>query len=552
MVGRRLGLLCLCWLLPLWSLASTEFTASVDRKHITEQETFNLLLRYHQQVSDRPDFSSLERDFDILNTRTSNQFRSINGKTESYTEWQLVLAPKKTGEFIIPALSFRGSRTVPVAISVKPLSADVRAQQDKEFFFNVEISKGPYRVQGQILYIEKLYYSVNHERPSLSELKVTDARVEALGDPRQYTTTIDGQRLGVYERRFAIFPEQSGELVIPGQRFRAQVVNPYNRWASSREASVVSRIIRLDVDPAPDNYPPAPWIPARALVITEQLPTDNWQVGTPITRTLTVTAEGLSGSQIPALAIPEVAGLRYYPDQNQHQDQILDSGLTGTLTQAMAIVPTQPGTVTLPEIRVPWWNMRSQQLEYAVVPAHTIEVAAAPNNSAAAPSLPTVSSNENGATPAPVLNSEHGAPSSMVWWALMASAVINVLLIIALLWRRKPTVANQDSQQSNGTANNDSLKQACRSDDPARIRSALLAWAQQQPTLAGSQSLNELGQRLQQPQLQAALAELDQTLYGAADNSAYNGSNLWHLIKQWKPSQDGNNKAALAPLYPTV
>ena len=59
--------------------------------------------------------------------------------------------------------------------------------------------------RGRFYIQKKLYYTVNHEDPTLSELKVTDALVIPLGEVRQYTTTVSGQRMGVYERRYAIF-----------------------------------------------------------------------------------------------------------------------------------------------------------------------------------------------------------------------------------------------------------------------------------------------------------------------------------------------------------
>ncbi|GGY35512.1 hypothetical protein GCM10011297_05830 [Bacterioplanes sanyensis] len=557
MVSPRIWWLCLCLWLPGLALAATEFSASVDRKQLTEQDTFSLQLRFHQQVmSGQPDFSPLQKDFEVLNTRRSNQFRMVNGQSESYTEWQLRLMPKRTGQLMIPAISFRGSRTTPINISVSPLSEAVRQQKAKDVFFHVEISNGPYPVQGQILYIEKLYYRQNHENASLSELKVTDARVEPLGDVRQYTTVIDGERLGVYERRYAIFPEQSGELVIPGQRFRARLINPYNRWDRGQEVSAVSRLIRLTVEPMDDAYPQAPWLPARQLTIMETLSSQQWQVGEPVTRTFMVTADGLSGSQIPALAMPEVDGLRYYPDQNQHQDSVGDKGITGTLTQSLAIVPTQAGQLTLPEIRVPWWNMRSQQLEYATVPARTIDVAPAANSAqnstpSSAPSN-AQASGQNNQIPAPAQPIAATSATPAWWpWLTLASGVMNLLLIavIAWLWRRQPA-ATKPTAQATPEISTEPLKQACRSGDPARIRTAVIAWAKQQPTLQGCHNLQQLAQRIDQPELSRALAELDHTLYSASGNSAYQAEPLWQLLRRWQPNDQINNNGELKPLYP--
>ncbi len=399
MVMRDLVFNRIHWLLALLLFAAqaqaATFSASVDRKEVTEQDTFNLMLRYSEQVGfGSPDLTPLQNDFQILNQQRSNQFRSVNGKTESFTEWTLTLTAKRSGQLTIPPIRFDDQQSQPITISVRELSADVKAQIAKEFFFDIEVSQqSNYYVQGQILYTEKLYYSVSHEDASLSEFKVTDALVQPLGEVRQYTTIIDGQRLGVYERRFAIFPEESGELVIPGQRFNARISNPYDRWSRGRQGSAVSKPITLQIKPIPPNYPQAPWIPAQNLSISETFstPPQQWVAGEPVTRTLTLTAKGMPGSQLPAIALPVVDNLRYYPDQSQQNEQSSEDGLTGTSEQSIALVPGSSGRILLPEIRIPWWNTRSGTLEYAVLPAHSIQVQPAKGSSPATirPETPT-------------------------------------------------------------------------------------------------------------------------------------------------------------------
>ena len=81
----RLWLFLICSLLASASSAATPFTASVDRKQITEQDTFNLVLRYHQQVmSGQPELSDLKKDFNVINSRRSTQFHMSNGSSESF------------------------------------------------------------------------------------------------------------------------------------------------------------------------------------------------------------------------------------------------------------------------------------------------------------------------------------------------------------------------------------------------------------------------------------------------------------------------------------
>ena len=104
---------------------------------------------------------------------------TVNGKTESYTDWVLTLTPKRTGSAVIPAIEYDGEKTEPITIDVRPVSEEVKAQQEKEFFFDIQVQEqSDYYVQQQILYSEKIYYSVAHDDASLTPLEVTDARFE--------------------------------------------------------------------------------------------------------------------------------------------------------------------------------------------------------------------------------------------------------------------------------------------------------------------------------------------------------------------------------------
>ncbi len=515
---------------------AAEFTASADRTQLGEQETFNLVLRYSAQVGfGSPDTTALQQDFQILNQQRSNQFRSVNGQTDSFTQWTLTLLPKRTGTLTIPPVTFDGQSTLPITIEVNPLPDSVRDQLAQEFFFDVQISPADtLYVQGQLLYTEKLYYRIQHDDPTLSELKVTDARVQALGDVRQYTTVIDGKRLGVYERRFAIFPEVAGELVIPGQRFNARVANPYDRWSRGRQISVVSKPLRLMVKPIPDAYPQAPWLPASKLVLEERFstPPQQWVAGEAVTRTLMIRAEGLPGSQLPAIALPVIDGLRYYPDQNRSDESVSEQGIQGYAEQAVALVATQEGRLLLPEIRVPWWNTERNQLEYATLPAQRIDVrpglqpAAQANSPAPATTVAPAAATEQPADLIPVL------------------FVVTLLLLLSVLlnlwqWQRgrraAAAVAAEEAEMAADTkACWRAFSEACKDNDPARIRSALLAWVNsgglgspQRPVT----SLTELAQQVPDPRLQALLDELDARLFSPQANSAFNGQNLKALLQ---------------------
>ena len=542
-------LLCLLLSKPAWA---TSFNASVDRKTISEQGSFTLILRYGAQAGfGSPDVSALQKDFHILNQQQSRKMSTVNGKTESYTDWVLTLTPKRTGSAVIPAIEYDGEKTEPITIDVRPVSEEVKAQQEKEFFFDIQVQEqSDYYVQQQILYSEKIYYSVAHDDASLTPLEVTDARVEALGDVRQYTTVIKGQRFGVYERHYAIYPEVSGELVIPGQRFQATVRDPYDRWGRGRQASLVSKPIKLMVKSIPDSYPQAPWLPASELTVQETFSTRpaDWHQGEPVTRTITLVAKGLPGTQLPAVPVPDIAGVRYYPDQTDASDKVTDSGVEGTSVQSMALVPTASGELSLPEVRIPWWNTRKGQLEYAVLPAHTFDVAAAPGSQ---PQATAATDRSSEATATTTTTGQSSGRFSGLWPILFALSLLANILLIWLLLRKRNNAEQSDIKADNVSERQrwKALAEACRHGDPASIHAALLDWAnaaqlQPQPIT----SLPQLAAVYQDAALQSALAELDALLFSGQGNSVYNAQNLLALLKSRQALQDGHQ--AQQSLYP--
>lgn len=534
-------------LLTFTSAASAAtLTANIDRKEITENDSFRLFLRYDEQVGfGQPELTELKRNFRVLSQQKSNQFRSMNGKTVSYTEWTLILSPLKTGELIIPAIEFQGQKSQPIKVLVNTLPDSVKEQIAKEFFFDTNVDTQSTYVQGQILYTEKLYYTLNHEDASLSELKVTDAMVIPLGDVRQYTTTVSGQRMGVYERRYAIFAEESGEIVIPGQKFSASVVNSYNRWSRGRPVSVVAKPIRIEVKARPANYPQAPWLPSDKVIVEDRWskPNDEWQVGEPVTRTILIKANGLAGSQLPSIALPIVDGLKYYPDQSEYNDQSDAQGIQGSAQQSLAIVPTQSGRIIIPEVRIPWWNLAKNKLEYAVLPAQTIQVAEAAIANKTASSQVT-------ATPLSMNSGNAIATNQSGLWVIATLLLLLTNIVTAfLLWRKNAPKKDPEIEATKPSQHLKHLKQACQNNDANGIRQHLKNWAQEEYQVS---NLEELGKIFNDISLNNAINELDSYLYQARDNSAFNGQVVWNSLSQAikKRSPKGkSDKQNLKPLY---
>jgi len=533
----------------VWAVA---FNASIDRNEIAEGDAFILTLRYNSNtLTGNPDFSQLENDFEIINQKRKSSFQFINGKSESWTIWTIHLMPERLGTLTIPAIKFKGETSNTLNIQVKKVSAAIKQQQQKDIFFHTQVDLKTAYVQGQVLYTEKLYFSVPLDNSQLSEVAVEDAMVTPLGDIKHYRSQIDGRNFEVYERNFAIFPQISGELIIPGPRYTGEISN--GPWRPGRPLRLSHAPIKLQVLPQPASYPQATWLPAKDVQLNYKWRGEpsNLKVGEPITLELTLTAEGLSAAQLPAVPLPDLKRFKYYPDQAQTSEQQNNQGMQATRSQNIAIVPTQAGSITLPEIRLPWWNTQLGRLEYAIIPAQRLTAFGA------APAQQNQTTPMQSETPAQLDQSpdktiQTSQPGSIIW--PIVSAVLLLLWLSTLyLWWKKPRVVTQSAQLNNSVtklplAKLNDIKKACRLNQAEAARESLLSWASQaykQPI----NSLSQLADLIDEPSLKQALNELDHTLYAQGGNSAWQGEYLWQLIKSHKAANTPQAADTLAPLY---
>ena len=73
---------------PSWA----SLISSTDRTEIETDETLQLTLTYSgQSVSGEPNFSPLNKDFEILSNNRQQQYSWINGETKSSTDWKILL-----------------------------------------------------------------------------------------------------------------------------------------------------------------------------------------------------------------------------------------------------------------------------------------------------------------------------------------------------------------------------------------------------------------------------------------------------------------------------
>ncbi|MCH4874890.1 BatD family protein [Pseudomonas sp. TMW22091] len=534
-------LLC-CWTLPAHALG---LVASVDRDQLNSGETVELTLESSDAtLFGKPDLTPLDALFEVRGTRQVNHLTNLSDDNKATTRWIITLQPKQSGTVIIPPLQVGDYHSQPISLTVSPSSN--RENELAPVFIESSLDQPSVYVQAQSLLTLRIYHSVAlYDDSSLTPLHLSDAIVEQLGESRTYEKMINGVRHGVIEVRYGIYPQHSGQLIIPAQTFSATQVDSQQATAPAplgpkpgKMIHVTSAEIPLEVKPKPADYPAtAAWLPARSLSMSETWnpEPDHCQVGDSLTRTLTLKAEGLSSAQLPALPATDVNGLRRYPDLPQLSNQISENGLIGSREEREALVPTRVGQVELPAVEVVWWNTHEDRLERSYLPARTLQVA---DN----PSL---------AVDTPISSEPLAVSDDSTLWRWQLSTLIlalTTLLGFGLWWRARTQPAILRAAQTGPSPRTllDDLKRACLANDPQATRQALDAWARQQP-----ETLAEMAARF--VLLSDALDGLNGALYSETGQH-WQGEELWKAIRSIPAAereQDaGSDTSSLPPLYP--
>jgi hypothetical protein len=543
-------LLCalLLSLLATYSSAAS-FTASVDRTRLSEGETIELTLESTDSTRfGKPDLAPLNELFEVLGTRQVNRLVTTNGEARTSTRWIVTLQPKHTGYVVIPPLRLDDAETQPITLHVQQADSPSNSGALAPVFIDASLDHDTVYVQAQAILTLRIHHSVSlFDDSSLSALQMPEARIEQLGEPKTYEKQINGIRHGVIELRYAIYPQQSGEFVIPAQVFSATLVDRSQNESfmpfgprPGKLTRVKSPSIPLTVKPKPAEYPAdAPWLPARALSLSE-----TWnpepepglvKVGDSLTRSLMLRADGLASAQLPPLPATHLDTLRRYPDQPQLSNQVSEQGLIGGREEREALVPTRSGQVELPPVEVVWWNTETDRLERTVLPSRRLEVLANPALAAETPAVPE---------PLPVLGE---GPRLWPWQLSSALLACTTLLGFALWWRARQQPAVPRTTQSGPSPRTllDDLKRACLANDPHATRQALDAWARQQP-----ETLADMAARF--VPLSDALDGLNGALYSEAGQH-WQGEDLWRAIRTLPTAEAPSGPqepSPLPPLYP--
>jgi hypothetical protein len=510
-------------------------TVSVDRNPVPVNESFELLFSIGDLPQREPDFSILRQHFTILGNNLGSSTRIIDGEFQHRIEWTLQLMPKQVGEFMIPAIRFDQERSKPIKIAVKPPILSSLPQDELTLQLLADVDE--VYVQGQVLLTLRLLGATDISAYQFGDVKIDslDVVIEPLGDERQYQARIADRRYLVRDRQYALFPQQSGRLEVGP--VMAEAVSRYDPFQTGDMRRIRSRPLALEVKPNPVDYRAAYWLPATRLELHEEWRGDTsaLKAGEPVTRIVTLLADGLTAAQLPELELIAIDGIKQYPEQPSLENGHTHDGIRGKREQKVALIPGATGVYRVPGLRLPWWNLETGKMEVATLPARELVVAPAATEAQA----------ENLA----VAQAPAAAAGNRFW--LWLSLLLGCgWAVSGFYWWIHSCRATAPTENEPLKAARRRLYDSCAANDAAPARYALLVWGRALLAPREITNLRQLGNVFGDT-LMREIEALNRSLY-AKDHGAWHGGGLADLCRRLEREQADprREQAGLMPLNP--
>ena len=565
-------------------------SAKLERRSVYENETIHLIIETDDQtVSGEIDLIALTQDFTIVGRNTNQKYSIINGVQTFSRQWLIQLEPKAAGAWTIPPLKVGKDTTQALTVEVKPAIESTGSTAGQDVFITTDLQPAQGYVQQQRVLTIKLHLGIPLNRASLSEPEHGDITIVQIGDDQKYNGKIDQRDYYIIERKYALFPQRSGEFQLEPIRFSGTVQAQNNLFGSmlsqGQPIRFRSQPIHFSASAPADEFSGPLWLPGKDITLHDLAPLTPNQIsdiklGQPINRQIQLQAVGLTAEQLPDIRFPESDDYTLYLDPPVLSTQEHNGDIIGIRKQSIAIVPKRSGLIDIAPISVDWWDVVDNEQRRATLPQETYEII---------PSQDASNSHANGASkaqpetkPSPSTNADAeittdiNSPTrpqpwyrqALIWQILSALLALGwIITFILFRTRFRPDNTHKSSAKSERKIDQhqttQEFKSACNRNDAEAARRALMKWAKREATSSLSQvvTLEQFATSTNDEHLIDAIKLLDAAIYASSNDLAsipWRGEQLVRAMEPYfsgkkpqKPSGKMRGKSAVLPeLYP--
>lgn len=372
--------------------AFPKITAQLDRTEATLEDQIVLTVAVDGLTADQPGVPELPElpEFEIIQAGRNSTQRELQGELRAFDRFHFILIPLETGRLTIPPIPVHAGGRVyrTEALEIEVGEPAPRAPEQMRVLVEASVSTAEPYVGQQVIYVWRFFQRVEAHDLQLQTPEPDGVTVEPLGKTGPYRTERNGQEFLVQEVRWALFPQVAGRLVIPPLALRCRLpreqrpdqLEPFRRrlqqafGVQATELRILrTRPIELEVRPlpaAPEGFSGL----VGSFRLQARLSRRQLAVGKSATLTLTVAGEG-NAQMIPEPRLPEIPGLKIYHDRPSSALDPSTEGLSGRRVFRKDLVPQRPGNLTLPPVRLTYFDPETASYRTARTPELTLQVA---------------------------------------------------------------------------------------------------------------------------------------------------------------------------------
>lgn len=534
---------------------SGEVTATVNRPVITLDENLELKIVYKNMKASSPDISALRKDFDILRMENYNTMQIVNGVTNQQITDSYILKPKAAGKFVIPAFTIDDNiQTMPINVEVLASGANVpnasgqasqTAQQQKPpFTLRGRINNNNPFVQQEIIYTLSLTDSggLQGSEPTFEINNSKDWVIRSLGTPEINPLVVNGKNMREIIFKYAFFPQRSGKLTIPSARFEGYTlgkpqkrIDPFKdlfgddlgaslgfTFAEREPVLLRSQPIEIEVRPIPAANNGNWWLPATQVLLADKWEPENpqFKVGEAVHRTVYLKANGVLDSQLPEINFGEVQGLKQYPEKPATEMSIERGSVVSIVKVSNVYIPNKSGKMTIPAIKVNWFDINSGQNKTATLPAKEITVFSNPGmieeampvapDAVQTQTMQTMPQSQQPMQSAPIQVKEKINSFGNLEIILLLVGAFGLGIAISYLIFRNKHNENSKSQIKDYRKY---IIQKAKAKDLRELRNAILEWCAEKYGATQVSSFNDVNKLVKDKEFEAELDKLTAELY---------------------------------------
>ena len=385
--------------------------------------------------------------------------------------------------------------------------------------------------------------------PDFPELEIENAIVVLPQDrPQNSNEQIGSSTYAGITETYTIYSQQSGDFRIRPAEISVKYANaPPNSTVAHVPLPSIS--FHADVPAAARGLDY--FLPTTRLTMTQKWssPLTRVRAGDSVTRTITVTASRMQAMLVPPLPMSAPDGIRVYQSDAAVEDRKSDRGefLFGRRTQSAQYLIQKAGDYTLPAVELKWWNLATNRLVTATLPA--VHFTALPGP-AAVTELPPAQEVATTPPPKPLTPWKKYRHWAEVFLPIGLALVLlgwMAYRFVPRLYRR--LVALNKVRKQSERAYFSSLRRSCQAGDARETYHWLLKWlARFHPGVSLQGFLVLANDQTLTAEIDRVTALLFTEKAGAGD---WNGKPLWNELKRYRVScKKISYSPDLAPLNP--